>query len=87
VKLEATLLGRFTSPTTALASGRGKVRVLARRTRSGVRAGLVVTLRLRPSAALRRRLAREKRLPALLRIEATDAAGNVTTRTKPLLFR
>jgi hypothetical protein len=81
-KLEATLLGRFSSHGKRLA-----LRRLARRTLRSVKAGQTVTLQLRPSAALRKRLAREHRLPALLRIRATDAAGNVTTRTKPISFR
>ena len=46
-----------------------------------------MTVRLRPSASLRRRLRREKRLPALLTVRAVDAAGNATTRTKRLVFR
>ena len=70
---------------------RGTARRLSRRlARVRVRragAGRVVTVRLRPSAALRRRLRREKRLPALLTVRAVDAAGNATTRTKRLVFR
>ncbi|RKQ92165.1 beta-glucosidase-like glycosyl hydrolase [Solirubrobacter pauli] len=81
-QLEATLLGRFSSHGKRLA-----LRRLARQTLRSVKAGQTVTLELRPSAALRKRLAREHRLPALLRIRATDAAGNVTTRTKPISFR
>jgi hypothetical protein len=83
VKLSVRLLGRLTTAH----NGRGRLRELARTTQRGVRTGQVVTLRLRPSAALRRRLASERRLPAELRITATDSAGNVTTRTKTLSFR
>jgi hypothetical protein len=83
VKLSVRLLGRFTTAH----EGRGRLRELARGTQTGVRAGQVITLRLRPGAALRRRLSRERRLPAELRITATDSAGNVTTRTKTLSFR
>ena len=83
VKLSVRLLGRLHSAH----GGRGELRLLARGSRSGVRAGQVVTLRLKPSAALRRKLRSERRLPAQLRITATDAAGNVTTRTKTLSFR
>jgi hypothetical protein len=81
-KLEATLLGRLSSK-----GKRHAARRLARQTVRNVKSGQIVSLKLRPSATLRKRLAREKRLPALLRIRATDAAGNVTTRTKPLTFR
>jgi beta-glucosidase len=82
VKLQATLLGRFSSKGKRLGARR-----LATRTVLNLKAGQVVALTLRPNASLRKRLAREKRLPALLRIRATDAAGNVATRTKPLTFR
>ena len=80
--LRATLLGRFSRHGKRLAA-----RKLATKTSRNVKAGQIVTITLRPSAALRKRLAREKRLPALLRLRAADAAGNVTTRTKPLIFR
>ena len=46
-----------------------------------------MTVTLRPSAALRRKLRSEKRLPALLSVKAVDAAGNDATRTKALTFR
>ena len=46
-----------------------------------------LTVTLRPSSALRAQLGKEKRLPGLLMIEATDAAGNKSTRTKTLSFR
>jgi regulation of enolase protein 1 (concanavalin A-like superfamily) len=83
VRLSVRLLGRLRSKH----GGRGPLRELARGSRTGVRAGQVVTLRLEPSAALRRKLRTERRLPAQVRITATDAAGNVTTRTKTLSFR
>ena len=70
---------------------RGTARRLSRRlARVRVRRagpGRVLTVRLRPSASLRRRLRREKRLPALLTVRAVDAAGNASTRTKRLVFR
>jgi hypothetical protein len=47
----------------------------------------VVTVRLQPSRALIRRLRREHALPGLLAVEGTDAAGNVSTRSKRLLFK
>ena len=46
-----------------------------------------MTVTLKPSAALRRKLRKEKRLPGLLSVKATDAAGNDATRTKTLTFR
>jgi hypothetical protein len=79
--LEATLWVRFAS------HGKRHVAVrLARQTLHGVKARQVVTLVLRPSAKLRRRLSTQGRLPGLLRIRATDVAGNRSTRTKPLVF-
>ena len=46
-----------------------------------------MTLRLRPSAAVRLLLRREQALPAVLLVKAVDAAGNRTTRTKQLKFK
>ncbi|MBA2460508.1 MAG: hypothetical protein H0V45_01860 [Actinobacteria bacterium] len=47
-----------------------------------------MTVRLRPSAALRLfSLRRESVLPALLQVSAVDAARNSTTRTKQLKFK
>lgn len=70
---------------------RGTARRLSRRlARVQVRrvaAGRAVTVRLRPSKAPRKRLKRERRLPALLTVRAVDLAGNATTRTKRLVFR
>jgi len=45
------------------------------------------TVRLRPAAALRVLLRRERGVPATLAVTATDAAGNKATRTKRLSFR
>jgi hypothetical protein len=50
-------------------------------------AGQTVTVTVKPTAAMLRRIRREKRLPGLLSVKATDAAGNVSTRTKALSFR
>jgi secreted PhoX family phosphatase len=68
------------------AKGRGKSRRLARGTVRATRAG-EVAVRLRPSAALRLLLKREREVPATLKVVAVDAAGNRTTRTIKLLFR
>ena len=67
--------------------GRGAVRTLKSNRAIDVAAGRTVTVTLKPSAALRRKLRSEKRLPGLLSVKATDAAGNMTTRTKTLTFR
>ena len=80
-KLEVTLLGRLTKN-----GARGKSRVLAKATVSSSSAGQF-TVTLRPNAAMRKRLQSEKRLPGTLQVKATDAARNVTTRTKTLTFR
>ena len=93
VTLTVTLRGRLTSARAA--QGRARRRTRSRAARSAAsrrqsarleRAG-EVTVRLRPSSALRVLLRREKTLPALLQVKARDAAGNVTTRTKNLRFR
>jgi len=65
---------------------RGRSIRLARVTVNSASAGQL-TVTLRPSSTLRARLGKEKRLPGLLMIEATDAAGNKSTRTKTLSFR
>jgi hypothetical protein len=46
-----------------------------------------VSVRLKPNAALRLRLKREKAVPALLSIRAEDRSGNVQTRTKQLRLK
>ena len=90
--LTVTLRGRLTSARLRKggkakdAIARGKIRRLAQAGARLERAG-EVTVRLRPSSALRLLLRREKTLPALLQVKARDAAGNVTTRTKNLRFR
>ena len=80
-RFEVTLLGRLSTK-----GARGKARVLAKATVTRSTAGQF-TVTLRPNAAMRKRLRQEKRLPGTLRVKATDAAGNVTTRTKTLTFR
>ncbi len=82
-KLEVKLRGRFTLKR----GGRGAVTTLKSNRAIDVAAGRSVTVTLKPSAALRRKLRSEKRLPGILSIKATDAAGNSTTRTKTLSFR
>ena len=89
VTLTVTLRGRLTSGRSlkqlGKASARGKIRRLARASVRVERAG-EVTVRLRPSAALRLLLRRERKLPALLQVKAVDAARNESTRTKQLRF-
>jgi hypothetical protein len=85
VSLRVTLNGQLTSRS-AKTSARGKSRRLARVSLTGVRAG-TRTVRLKPSASLRRLLRRERRLPARIEVRAVDAAGNVATRSKTLVFR
>jgi beta-glucosidase len=85
VRLRVTLAGRFMSR--GHHPARGKLRRLARITVARVAAGQTLTVTLKPSAALRRRLRGEKRLPGVLEVRATDLAGNVATRTKLLTFR
>ncbi|MDA0136234.1 DUF839 domain-containing protein [Solirubrobacter sp. CPCC 204708] len=65
---------------------RGKPRRLARVTQRVTAPG-EITVRLRPAAALRVLLRRERTVPASLAVTATDAAGNKSTRTKRLSFR
>jgi hypothetical protein len=65
---------------------RGKLRRLAHGTVRVRRAG-EVTVRLRPRAALRLLLRRERNVPAVLTVTAVDRAGNRTTRKRALLFR
>ena len=83
VRLEVTLMGRLSKPS----GSRGAQRKLATARVSSVAAGQTVTVTLRPSAAMRQRLRRERRLPGFLRVKAVDAAGNVATRTKVVSFR
>jgi hypothetical protein len=84
-RVEVALRGRFTS---SLKRGaRGKARMLKDNGAINVAANQIVTVTLRPSAALRRKLRGEKRLPGLLSVRAVDAAGNDATRTKALTFR
>jgi beta-glucosidase len=85
VSLRVTLSGQLTSRS-AKTSARGKSRRLARVSVTGVRAG-VRTVRLKLSASPRRLLRRERRLPARIEVRAVDAAGNVATRSKTLVFR
>lgn len=82
-RLEVTLSGALTNNK----GKRGKVRKLASAKVAAAGAGRTVTVTLRPSASLRRQLRDEKRLSAVLRVRAIDAAGNDTTRTKTLSFR
>ena len=82
--LTLTLRGRLRKP--GKASGRGRTRRLARGTVRVERAG-VVRVRLRPSAALRLLLRRERVLPAVVEATAVDAARNRATRRKRLKFR
>jgi hypothetical protein len=90
VTLTLTLRGRLAAPRSLQKRGnaeaRGRIRRLARRTIEVERAG-VVTVRLRPSASMRLLLRREDVLPTRLQVDARDAAGNKTTRFKPLRFR
>src|SRR3954467_3855077 len=87
-KLRITLLGRFTAKIAKRTHrpARGTLRPLVRMSIARVGANQVVTVKVKPSAALRKRLHDEKRLPGLLRVQATDLAGNIATRTKPLSF-
>jgi secreted PhoX family phosphatase len=88
-ELRVTISGRFTSlrrRSAASAAARGRLQRLARRTVRVQKAG-EVSIRLRPSAALRLRLRREKVLPAVLSIRFVDRAGNDATRTKTLRFK
>jgi hypothetical protein len=87
VTLRVTLSGRLTSRRRkGNASARGKLRRFARRTVEVREAG-TVTVRLRPAAALRLLLRRERDMPGLLAVRAVDKAGNRSTRTKTLLFK
>jgi uncharacterized protein len=65
---------------------RGRPVRLARTTVNVRRAG-TVTVRLRPRAAIRLLLRRERELPATLAVAAVDRAGNRTVRRKALIFR
>lgn len=80
--LTVTLYGQLTTRK----GRRGKPRQLARVTQR-VNAAGETTVRLRPAAALRVLLRRERVVPASLAVTATDAAGNKATRTKRLSFR
>jgi len=68
-------------------SGRGPLRRIASVSNINTTAHQVLTLKLRPSAANRRKLQSESRVPGVIKIKATDTAGNVTRRTKLLSFR
>jgi hypothetical protein len=81
-KVSASLYVRFRK-----GSGRGSLRRIASVSNINTTAHQVVTLKLRPSAANRRKLRSESRVPGVLKITATDTAGNVTRRTKLLTFR
>ena len=69
------------------AAGGHDRRSLAKARRIRARAGRTLVVRIKPTAASIRRLRREKRLPGLLTVRATDPAGNYSTRTKLLVFR
>ena len=85
VKLSVTLRGRLTSK---LKKGaRGQARKLGQIGVASLGANQTVTVQVKLSAALRKQLRSEKRLPAMISVEATDAAGNITTRTKTITFR
>jgi secreted PhoX family phosphatase len=88
VRLRVTVSGRLTSRRRrgAGAAARGKLRRFDRRTIDVRQAG-IVTVRLRPRAALRLLLRREQDMPGLLAVRAVDRAGNRSTRTKTLLFK
>ncbi len=88
VTLRVTVTGRLTAAVRrrSAAAGRGRLRRLAR-TELRTTGPAEVTVTLRPSRAMRLLLRRESRLPALLHVEARDASGNRSTRTKPLSFR
>jgi hypothetical protein len=76
------LRGRFKSR-----GARGELRNLARGATVNVGAGQTVTITVKPTAAMRKKLRKEKRLPGLFSVKATDAAGNTSTRTKAVSFR
>ena len=89
VTVSVTLRGRLTSVVPrrgARAAARGKLRVLGR-TQVTTRGPGAVTVRIRPSRAMRLLLRREGRLPAQLAVVARDASGNRSTRTKNVTFR
>jgi hypothetical protein len=65
----------------------GKVQTFKTSKGINVSAGQTVTVRLKLSASLRRKLRGQKNLPGFLTVKAVDAAGNDTTRTKRLSFR
>ena len=81
-KLDVSLRGRFTSR-----GARGKLRNLSRKATVNVTAGQTVTVTVKATAAMRKKLRQEKRLPGLFSVTATDAAGNTATRTKAVSFR
>ncbi len=81
-KVEVALRGRFTSR-----GARGKLRTLKQNGAVNVAARQIVTVTVKPTAAMLRKLRSEKRLPALFSVTATDAAGNDSTRTKTVIFR
>jgi secreted PhoX family phosphatase len=90
VTLTLILRGRLAAPRSLSKRGnaeaRGRIRRLARVRVRVERAG-VVTVRLRPSPALRLLLRREDVLPTRLQAIAVDSAGNRAVRAKPLRFR
>jgi hypothetical protein len=85
VKLRVTVGGRLTG----LRPGgrRGAVFTRLARVSLDVAKAGEVSVRLKPNAALRLRLKREKAVPALLSIRAEDRSGNVQTRTKQLRLK
>ena len=88
VTLRVTVYGRLTSRRRrkAGAAARGRLRRFDRTTIELREAG-TVTVRLRPRAALRLLLRREKDMPGLLAVRAVDRSGKRSTRTKALLFK
>ena len=66
---------------------RGKLQVLKKNGAINVAARQILTVTVKPSAAMLRKLRSEKRLPGVFSVTAMDAAGNDSTRTKTVIFR
>ncbi len=82
-RVQVTLQGRLTRKN----GRRGKLQRLARTTLANVAANTTRPVTLRLSKATRKKLRRERRVPARLTFRVTDGAGNVTARTVSLTFR
>ena len=82
-RVQITLQGRLTRSN----GKRGSLSRLARTTVANFGANRTRTVTLKLSSATRKKLRREKRLPARLSFSVTDVAGNVTTRNVTLTFR